>query len=99
MKQTQETNFGRVFELPDSYPHGYCFGGGKPIQMLMVDWFNPWPDSLMVENPPETWAEVVEMLRPWLMQKRYVKPGRRYLLVTDFGECMMFGHDIRTEKA
>lgn len=62
------------------------------VQMQMVDWFNPWPEDMMVETPPETWAEVVCMLRPWLMQKNYVKPGRRYILVTDFGESLMFGY-------
>jgi hypothetical protein len=32
------------------------------------------------------------MLRLFPMQKNYVKPGRRYTLVTDFGESPMFGH-------
>ena len=95
MNPTQDNNFCRVFELPERYPEGFCFGGGRPVQMQMVDWFRPWP----IEGrpfggvAPETWGEVVEMLRPWLMQKNYVKPGRRYILVTDFGEALVFGHD------
>ena len=98
MKPTQDKNFGRVFELPEHYPKGFCFGGGKPVQMQMVDWFNPWPDSVLIENPPETWAEVAEMLRPFLMQKSYVKPGRRYILVTDFGESLVFGSEPLPER-
>lgn len=91
-------NFCRVFELPLHYPEGFLFHGGKPVQMLMVDWFNPWPSDVGCfvnnEKPPETWADVVKQLKPWIIQKKYVKPGRQYILVTDFGESMMFGHGI-----
>lgn len=93
MKPTQDNNFGRVFELPEHYPEGFCFHGGKPVLMRMVDWFNPWPDESVVENPPETWQEVVDTLKPFLMQKIYVKPWRRYILITDFGESLIFGHN------
>jgi hypothetical protein len=86
-------NFGRVFELPDHYPEGFCFGGGKPVQMLMVDWFNPWPNSPFDEREFNTWAEVVTELRPWLAKKIYVKPGKRYILITDFGESLVFGKE------
>jgi hypothetical protein len=34
-------NFCRVFQLPQSYPKGYCFGDGLPTTFVMVDWFNP----------------------------------------------------------
>jgi len=94
MKPTTENNFCRVFELPLYYPEGFCFGGGKPVQMQMVDWFNPWPMGPFFQEgqkEPETWAEVVELLRPWMREKCYVRPGRTYILITDFGESMMFG--------
>jgi hypothetical protein len=94
MKPTQHNNFGRVFELPDAYPSDFCFGGGHPVTMQMVDWLNPWPDSHMSNHLPDTWEEVAALLRPWLMKKRYVKPGKRYILITDFGESLMFGHGI-----
>lgn len=94
MKPTYENNFGRVFELPESYPSGFCFGGGRPVQMQMVDWFNPWPLDPMNDKSPDTWEEVVAILRPFLMGKKYVKPGRRYILITDFGESLMFGEDL-----
>ena len=80
-------NFCRVFELPLSYPNGYCFGGGLPVVMMMVDWFYPIPQSEWHNRKP--WAEYIPLLRDFLKDKVYVKPGRQYLLVTDFGECMM----------
>lgn len=94
MKPTQDNNFCRVFELPEHFPRDFCFGGGHPVQMQMVDWFNPWPDRFDSPMIYDTWEEVVALLRPWLMKKRYVKPGRRYVLITDFGESMMFGDGI-----
>ena len=36
-------NFCRIFELPETYPKEYCFGGGHPVSFQMVDWFNPVP--------------------------------------------------------
>ena len=93
MKPTEETNFCRVFELPDSYPEGFCFNGGFPVEFKCVDWFNPWPreDYKLVDA---TWEEVSKKLRPWLSEKCYVKPGKVYLLITDFNESMIFGHKL-----
>lgn len=96
MKPSEDTNFGRVFELPEEYPEGFCFDGGQPVQMLMVDFLNPWPmGSLLIKTDkvPETWEEVVPTLRPFLEQKSYLKPGRQYILITDFGESLMFSKD------
>jgi hypothetical protein len=95
MRPTPDNNFGRVFELPAHYPEGFCFGGGKPVQMTMVDWFNPWPQTDVTGKEIETWEEVKELLLPFLIGKRYVLPGRQYILITDFGESMMFGHGCR----
>ena len=83
-------NFCRVFELPDTYPEGYCFGGGKPVTMLMVDWFNPWPDYPDLK----TWDDVTKLLLPFLQKKVYVKPGKRYVLITDFGTSLVFGSGV-----
>lgn len=35
------TNFCMVVEIPNSFPSGYCSGGGLPVDFKMVDWFNP----------------------------------------------------------
>lgn len=94
-----KNNFCRVFELPTEYPKGYCFGGGLPVTMKMVDWFNPWPDPVMFklagkpELIPNTWEDVKAMLIPQLKKKIYVKPGRTYVLITDFGESFIFGKE------
>jgi len=87
-------NFCRVYELPDRYPDGYCFNGGLPVVMKMVDWFKPWPPSML--DTPEgyrTWDDVVPMLKSFLRDKNYVKPGKKYLLVTDFDTSFVFSKD------
>lgn len=96
MVPTQNNNFARVFELPEQYPQVFCFSGGPMVPMRMVDWFNPWPTDNYTEDGelPQTWDEVKQMLRPFLMAKNYIIPGRRYILITDFGESMMFGDGI-----
>jgi len=88
---TQDNNFCRVFELPDKFPSGFCFGGGQLVGMRQVDWFNPIPqDDFYGDSELKPWSEYESMLRTWLMTKRYVKPGKRYLLITDFDEAMVF---------
>jgi hypothetical protein len=60
----------------------------------MVDWFNPWPSSMILDiagmDEPESWDEVKALLLPQLREKVYVKPGKQYVLITDFGESMVF---------
>lgn len=91
-----KNNFCRVFELPLEYPPGFCFAGGIPVVFTMVDWFNPWPahyplSSFMEEeNYPNSWEECKEGLKSFLLKKQYLRPGRQYLLVTDFGETIMY---------
>ena len=81
-------NFCRVFELPDIYPSEYLFGGGTPVPFLMVDWFQPWPEHF--GNQPKNWDDCAEPLIEFLKQKRYVKAGRQYIVVTTFGETLLF---------
>ena len=97
-------NFCRVFEIPESYPEGYLFGGGKPVNFLMIDWFNPVPGIGQPAVTKEVWRkEVVEIetkeisinelqesLIPWLLEKQYVKNGRDYLILCDFGAALRF---------
>lgn len=83
-----ELNFCRVFELPLSYPEGYCFSGGKDVRVKMVDWFNPWPHPEL-EPDLDTWDKIEPLLRRDVSQKVYIRPGRRYVLVTDFGKAMV----------
>lgn len=82
-----DANFCRVFEMPVRYPSGFCFRGGQVVPFIMVDWFNPIPRSAFASDLPETWEACESMLRDFVAQKQYVKPGRTYLVVTDFGEA------------
>ncbi len=97
-------NFCRVFELPRQYPEGFCFDGGKRTDFLMIDWFNPVPGIGQPAVTKEVWREKVgeietkevsedelkESLVPWLLKKQYVKTGRDYLVLCDFGAAIRF---------
>jgi len=43
-----------------------------------------------IESKETTLEELSETLVPWLQQKLYIKPGRKYLVVCDFGACFIF---------
>lgn len=92
---TPETNFCRVFELPESYPEAYCFGRGTPVPFVMVDWFNPVPDS-MQDKDWET--EVKPSLVNFIVPKVYTKPGRNYLVLTDWGASFTLSIEVKPKK-
>lgn len=97
-------NFCRVFELPESYPSDFCFGGGPRVNFKMVDWFNPVPEVGTAGCSKEVWErevgeiEITEVdgdelagkVISFLQQKRYVKPGREYMVLCDFGAVFRF---------
>lgn len=97
-------NFCRVFEIPEFYPKGYLFGGGKPVVFQMVDWFNPVPSIGRSGITKKEWREKVgeiktkeitldelyETLVPLLLYKQYIKQGREYLVICDFGAVIGF---------
>jgi len=97
-------NFCRVFEMPVEYPTGFCFGGGKPVNFQMVDWFEPvsglpqpavskkiWEDNVgEIETKIITIAELMEKLIPFLSDKSYVQAGRKYLVITNFDASFIF---------
>lgn len=97
-------NFCRVFEIPKSYPEGFCFGVGKPVNFQMVDWFNPVSCLSQPAVSKKVWLEEVgeietikvtlEALRinlqSFLRDKCYVKLGRKYLVLCDFGAVFIF---------
>lgn len=98
-------NFCRVFELPDPLPTDYCFGEGIPCTMKMVDWFHPIPDMPTPAVTREVWEasrsvptvevqmEYVEpTLRNFILAKNYVKPGRTYLVLYEFGAASVFSN-------
>jgi len=85
-KVTEQNNFCRIFELPDKLSDEFCFNGGIPILFKMVDWFNPVSDC-----PCEiTTDSLCGQLEEWLQDKSYVRPGKKYLLISDFGASFIF---------
>ena len=89
---SSEENFLRVFEMPSTYPEGFCFVGGKPCELIMVDWFNAWnpdefkPDKFTVKRWQE---EMKPQIIDFVKRKNYIKPGRKYLVVTNFDESFI----------
>lgn len=87
-----ELNFCRVFEIPEEYPEGFCFSGGKKVEFLMVDWFNPLP-TIYFDG---VWSdELKNKLISFLKEKRYVKKGKRYVCITDFNESFIIKKDSK----
>ena len=97
-------NFCRVFEIPNKFPSGFCFGGGHPCIFQEVDWFYPIADVAQaaiskeewikkvgpIENQPVNIEELERKLLPFLKEKQYVKPGYKYLILYDFGGSSVF---------
>jgi hypothetical protein len=86
----ENSNFCRVFEIPNTYPSGYCFGGGIPVEFQMVDWFNPIPLEDFEGEKVRRWSDYVPMIKEFLLRKNYVKSNRKYLVITDFDESFIF---------
>ena len=66
----------RVYRLPQKLSDGYCFGGGKPIAFLNVDWFGAVPPE-GIEEP--TRDQLVEFIQA----KNYYDATARYLVLDD----------------
>jgi len=78
-------NFCRVFEIPLTFDSGFRFGGPAVSQFMLVDWFYPAPPDCSDWN--DEWRE---RLKEFVKEKRYLKPGRRYLILTNFEEAYTF---------
>jgi hypothetical protein len=63
--------FVRVYKLPRQLTDGYCFGGGKPIAFMNVDWF---------ETPKSEGR--IGLIR-FIQSKKYFEPYWRYLVLGD----------------
>jgi hypothetical protein len=64
----------RVYRLPEKLTDGFCFGGGRPIQFLNMDWFDEPPPEMKI-----TRAGVEAEVRG----KCYYDPTARYLILDD----------------
>lgn len=63
--------FYRVYRLPEKLTDGFCFGGGRPIAFLNVDWFNSPPD----------FTPTREQLESEIKRKLYYDPKARFLVL------------------
>lgn len=62
-----------VYQLPPKLSDGYCFGGGRPISFLNVDWFDGHPEMTLGD------------LQDWVKQKTYFTsslPGTQFLTIS-----------------
>jgi hypothetical protein len=94
MKVTADTNFLRLFEMPQNFPSGFCFGGGYPVRFQMIDWFGPIDQMKFWENKSiEMSLDEVEthheQIRKFIKEKLYYKPECKYLAITDYGDAFM----------
>lgn len=74
--------FVRVYELPQRLTDGYCFGGGRPIMFLNVDWF----EAIVSDG--------AECLTSFIKGKAYYRPHARFLIL---GEAPGFTFVIEPE--
>ena len=79
-------NFMRIFQLPDSYPRDYCFGGGIPVTFNMVDWFNPVSPEMMEAFDLEKHRKLI---KEFIRGKTYYKLGVKYIAITDYGDAFL----------
>ena len=63
--------FVRVYRLPAKLTDGYCFGGGRPITFINVDWF----EVPIIDGRPR----LVEFIKT----KRYYDPAAQFLVIGD----------------
>lgn len=63
--------FVRIYKLPGRLTDGYCFGAGKPIPFLNVDWF----EAIKSEGR-------IGLIR-FVQGKKYFEPYWRYLVIGD----------------
>jgi len=86
---SNDTNFCRIFELPDKYPEGFLFSGAKPVTFLLMDWFYPIPSEDIRGKKVKPWAYYAERLKTFIQGKLYARPGKTYLLITNFGKSLI----------
>jgi len=68
---TARRAFVRVYRLPEKLSDGYCFGGGRPIVFINVDWFEA--------GVSEGRGPLIDFIRT----KKYFDPRARFLVIAD----------------
>lgn len=90
-KITERNNFCRVFKLPTTYPEEFCFGGGRPVIFIMVDWLNPIQLDLKPEKLVSNSDMVVlrDELKEYIKEKNYYDKASKYLIITDYNDSFL----------
>ena len=90
---TQSMNFIRIFEMPEKLPTGFCFGGGRPSGILLVDWFQPLCSyeafGLKGVSRDYTGEELIAIrksVKEFVRKKRYIRGDRLYFATTAYGD-------------
>ena len=94
---TDDNNFCRIFMLPREFSSEYCFGGGIPTNFQMVNWLNPLP---MIGEPlPRTVTyDDLNRVTAWMQKQEFLKPGRTFLVLFEFGAAITFKTEARAEN-
>lgn len=105
---THDNNFIRVFEVPKELPKGFCHGGGLPVGVKMVDWFQPIPVGVSIPNwecpildynvgefqmTLDSVMKVRQFIGDFIRQKLYFKNSCFYICVTRYGDTFTVNYE------
>lgn len=71
----------RVYEIPVETLTDYRFGKGHAVVFKEVDWFSAEVGAGEFPSPNRDADEWERELRPFILLKRYCRPGRSYLVL------------------
>lgn len=87
---TSDTDFLRIFELPQVYPTDYLFDGGKPVSFLMLDWFQVFSGtSLPIAIGGEEYEKKKDEIIACIQEKPYYNSLSKYLVLTDWDDAFI----------
>ena len=91
-------NFIRIFKLPETFPHDYCFNGGHDTIFVLVDWFNPvdqqklWKGDFILDE--RGLEGIRDGIREFVKAKQYFLPEFEYMAITAYGDAFMINPHI-----
>ncbi|MGP1257075.1 MAG: hypothetical protein ACTS10_21845 [Kiloniellales bacterium] len=80
-------NFTRVLEVPLSEQvgrHDFCHAGGYHYPAKLVDWF----DASTLDGYDDDRSQWLEAIANFVAGKKYVQPGKHYVVIFDTGEII-----------
>lgn len=98
MKIHLNQNFIRIFQLPQEYPRDFCFNGGHPVVMHLIDWFYPLPQEDFWSCKEKEYSEeqlktIREQITKFIRQKTYCLKGYKYLALTNYNDSFIIEKD------